>query len=184
MGTPSRAAAARHARSVLFVLPLLACGPDTDSSLPAVDAAPPALVAGQYHVEGLTTAIESGESREIAGTVIFAQEGDAWTATFDLKTIYPSADGPLDAEVIGTGEGTIAGTELRGRARTQILAGLVPGVDPGFPFLPRTYGPRILSDARATLHRDGTLEFHITSRADEGERYTPTETRLRGVRAP
>ena len=44
----------------------------------------------------------------------------------------------MDTDVIGTGDGTVDGRSLRGRAETQLVIASVPGVDTAFAFVPRT----------------------------------------------
>lgn len=170
---------------VLAAAALAACGPET----PEVATAPPgepevASIAGMYRVEGTTTVIGSEESRAISGRLILAQEGTSWTATFDLDTLYPGPHGALRAEVVGEGNGTIRGTALEGTARTQIVAGRVPGIDAHFIMVPPAFGVRIVSDSTGTANPDGSLTFHLENRGAEGEAYLPTRTEVRGVRMP
>lgn len=183
-----RASLARYARSaplgiLLLCLHLPACGGESQ-----VASAPPEAartsIAGTYRVQGLTTVIGSDASRAISGTLIVAQEGEAYTATFDLQTDYPAPGGAVRADVIGTADGTIEGTALEGTARTQIVAARVPGLDPGFTLVPPSFGVRVVSTARGTVNDDGSIEFQLENRAAEGEEYTPTRTVVRGVRAP
>lgn len=178
----SRASLARSAQASLLLLVLLlpACGGD-----PEVSAAPPAgpaSISGTYRVEGLTTVIGADLSREISGTVILVQEGDAYTATFDLETDYPGPDGALPAEVVGTAEGTIDGTSILGTASTQIVASRVPGIDPGFTLIPPSFGVRVVSTTEGTVKEDGSIELQLENRGAEGEEYVPTRTRVKGVR--
>ena len=109
---------------------LAACGSEVQTAAP-VAAAGPVQLAGTYQVRGSTRVVGAAETREIEGTVILAQEGDAYTATFNLQTLYPAEGGPVTAEVIGRGDGTIAGRSLEGSARTQILASRVQGLATG-----------------------------------------------------
>ena len=170
------------ARALLLGLVLLpACGEQ-----PSVSAAPaetvPASIAGTYQVEGITAVIGSDMRREISGTVILAQEGSTYTATFDLDTDYPGPDGALPADVIGTAEGTIEGSVLAGTAKTQIVASRIPGIDPGFLLVPPSFGIRVVSTAQGEIKPDGSIEFQLENRAAEGEEYVPTRTRVTGVR--
>jgi hypothetical protein len=43
-------------------------------------------------------------------------------------------------------------------------------------------GPRIVSDWKAHLEKDGTLIVELSNRAAKGEHYAATTTRLRGTR--
>jgi hypothetical protein len=140
----------------------LACGSEPAQVEEPVEVAP---IAGMYEVHGDTVALETGHKREIAGTVILADEGASYTATFNLTTTYPGAEEALPAEVIGKGEGSIEGRTLRGTAQTQLVMATVPGVDPGFAFVPRMVSTRIENQP-----------------AEGEESYVPTRTTLRGSR--
>ncbi len=168
---------------------LLACGPEPDvaapppgEGAPTAAAEPPASFAGTYKVSGFTVEKQSGNQREISGTVIMAQEGDQYTVTFDLSTFFPTPDGPLKSDVIGQGEGQIEGRLLRGTATTQIVMASVPGVDTQFAFIPRFVGPRLVSTTNARLGEDGLLTVEIENQPAEGETYVPTRTTVSGVR--
>ncbi len=147
--------------------------------------APVATVSGTYKVEGTTIDKKSGAKRAISGTIILAQEGDRYTATFDLDTTYPTPDGNLPADVIGKGEGQIEGNVLKGTAQTQLVMGTVKGVDTAFAFVPRMVSARIRTTSVATLLPDGTIEVEIENQPAPGEtQYKPTHTKLRGSRTP
>jgi hypothetical protein len=163
---------------------LLACERGRE---PAAPAAPPAVqaevsIAGLYKVKGMTVEKESGHSREIQGTVTLAQEGDRWTTSFELKTDYPTADGPAEADVIGTGKGKLDGRKLEGVAETQLVMAAVPGVNTAFAYIPRIVGPRLISTTTGELGKDGTLRIEIENEPAEGEVYAATHTTLRGTR--
>ena len=152
-----------------------------------VAAAPPGrsggetrVVSGKWDVEGVTVEKASGKTRQISGTIILAEQGGHYTSTFDLDTILPSPDGPMQAQVIGEGEGTVAGSTLVGSAHTQIVVSSAPNVDPGFAFVPRRVGARIVSKTRATLLDDGTISIEIESDAEAGQTYPSTRTTLKG----
>ncbi len=168
---------------------LLACGPEPDvaapppgEGAPTAAAEPPASFAGTYKVSGFTVEKQSGNQREISGTVIMAQEGDQYTATFNLTTLFPTPDGPLKSEIIGKGEGQVEGRLLRGTATTQIVMASVPGVDTQFAFIPRFVGPRLVSSTAGRLSEDGLLTVEIESQPAEGETYALTRTTVSGVR--
>ncbi len=172
------------------ILALPGCGSErgapTDATTPPVEATPPDRIppslSGMYRVEGTTTVKGTGIEREIKGTVILAQEGNRYTATFSLATTFPTEEGPIQADVIGKGEGRVEGTSLQGTAETQIVMASVPGIDSGFAFVPRYVGPRIVSTAKGHREKDGTLLIEIESNPAEGEDYLPTRTTLRGTR--
>jgi len=138
--------------------------------------------SGHYHVKGVTVQKATGAKREIAGTIILVQQGDAYTSTFELATNFPTVNGAVKAQVIGKGEGKVEGRTARGKAETQIVLSEVPGVDPGFAMLQPTAGPRIESDSVAKLGDDGALSIEIESRAAPGEEYAATRTTLKGKR--
>ena len=171
----------------LFVLALLP-SPGCDSgrpgdaapSLHAADGAP--LVSGTYRVAGTTAETEGGASRRIEGTIVLTQNGDGYTASFQLSTLFPGAEGQHQAVVIGMGQGAVKGRELTGTAHTQIVVAAVPGVDTAFAFAPRAVTTRIESRSRATIEPDGSLVIEIENAPAEGEHYRKTRTRLRGER--
>ncbi len=172
------------------ILALSGCGSEsgapTDATTPAVATAPPGRIppslSGMYRVKGTTTVIGTGMEREIKGTVILAQEGTRYTATFSLATSFPSETGPIQADIIGKGEGRVDGTSLQGTAETQLVMASVPGIDSAFAFVPRIVGPRIVSTANGERTEDGILLIEIESIPAEGEDYLPTRTTLRGTR--
>ena len=89
-----------------------ACGPEAEPGAEGEAAVPPAPISGMYEVSGGTVATQTGDKREISGKIILAQDGDAYTATYSLATLYPVGAEKLPAEVIGKGEGTIDGRKL------------------------------------------------------------------------
>lgn len=150
---------------------------------PGADEGASALpIGGMYEVTGVTVAQESGHRREIAGTLIIVEYGDRYTATFDLNTTYPGADQALPAEVIGKGEGKIDGRKLTGSAETQLVMATVPGIDPGFAYVPRMVSTRIASSSVATITPDGNVSIEIQNRPGPGAEYSPTRTTLHGSR--
>ncbi len=159
---------------------VLACDSPPDVAAPR--PAPPPSLAGIYQIEGVTVDKRTGAEREISGTIVLAQEANNYTTTFSLKTTYPSADGTADADVIGSGKGTIDGQKLLGTAETQLVMATVPGIDTQFAFVPRIVGPRIVSTSVGSISDDGTLVIEIENRPAEGETYRPTRTTLKGTR--
>ncbi len=160
---------------------VLACDSTPDVAAPP-PAIPPPTLAGTYQIEGVTVDKRTGAEREISGTIVLAQEANNYTTTFSLKTTYPSADGTADADVIGSGKGTIDGQKLLGTAETQLVMATVPGIDTQFAFVPRIVGPRIVSTSVGSISDDGTLVIEIENRPAEGETYRPTRTTLKGTR--
>ena len=161
---------------------LAGCGEPAEP--PAV-AAPvdPEPISGLYDVKGITLPLEgSGEGRRIAGTVILKQDGARYTATFKLDTTFPGVEDPLQADVIGSGEGSIEGRTLTGITRTQLVVSTVPGIDTDFAFIPRIVGARIVSTAITEIHPDGSLVIELENKPAEGEDYRPTRTKLTGQR--
>ena len=180
-------ATGRVLQRVVFVGLALALDAGCERGERDVAAAPPGraapeapVLSGKWEVEGLTVEKGSGKTRQISGTIILAEEGGRYTSTFDLDTVLPSADGPMRAQVIGEGEGTVAGETLIGTARTQLVVSSAPHVDPGFAFVPRRVGARIVSKTTATLQSDGTIAIEIESDPAGGESYAPTRTTLKG----
>jgi len=170
-------------RSMLALLMLVACG--TPEQKPAVETVEgeEVPIPGMYRVQGATVDKATGEKRDIGGTVILAVQGDSYTATFHLTTSFPApGTDPVAAEVIGSGEGTVEGRTLTGTAHTQVVVAGVPGVDPGFAFIPRQVSTRLVSDSVTTIARDGSVTIQTDSRGELGEDYAPTRTTLRGTR--
>jgi hypothetical protein len=165
---------------------LLACGSEPDVAAPSEPASveiDPTEIAGLYEVEGTTTVLATGDEREIAGKVILAMEGDRYTSTFSLTTTFPAPEGGTRiTDVIGKGEGIIEGNVIKGTAETQLMMGALPGIDPKFPYLPRTFGATIASTTVATIAGDGTITVEIQSEQAGDQDYPPTRTTLRGAR--
>lgn len=170
----------------LLALGALAMGCGPGASEPPDVAAPvdPVPISGLYDVSGTTRAINGpGDERRIAGTVVLKQTGDTYSATFKLDTTFPGAEDPVQADVIGQGEGTVEGRSLRGTARTQLVVSTVPGVDTDFAFVPRIVGARLVSTATTEIAPDGSLVIELENQPAEGEHdYLPTRTRLTGRR--
>jgi hypothetical protein len=179
-------AGVRHLVPRLALLSLLglACGPGAEDGAGGAEPAeaPAVPIAGMYEVSGVTVTAATGDERAISGSVILAEDGARYTATFNLTTTYPGAEEALPAEVIGKGEGTIDGRTLLGTAQTQLVMATVPGVDPGFAYIPRLVSTRIVSDSVTTIARDGTVHIEIENSPAEGEDYASTRTTLRGRR--
>jgi hypothetical protein len=145
-------------------------------------AAEVAPIAGMYEVTGSTVDTKTGAEREISGSVILAEEGSSYTATFHLTTIFEGEEGVLPADVIGKGSGRIEDRTLRGTAETQLVISSVPGIDPGFAFIPRTTTTRLESKSLTTIAADGSVVIEIENQGATGEVYTPSRTTLRGIR--
>ena len=169
-------------RSAWLLIPwlALACGQGSDEVAQAPEPAVP--ISGLYKVTGKTVAVVSGDSREIAGTVILNETETGYTATFSLNTTAPGADQAMPAEIIGTGEGSIEGRTLSGTSDTQLVVSTVPGIDPGFAFIPRTVSTRITSKSTAVVANDGSVTIEIESEAAPGQEYLQTRTSLHGRR--
>ena len=186
----TRAPAARIPSIVLLAL-LLACGREPEGSA-ALDApgdgaaveSVPLPISGIYDVEGVTAPLggrRGGEGeRRIAGTVILKRDGDTYSATFKLDTTFPGRDELLQADVIGTGQGTISGRTLTGSTKTQLVVATIPGVDTEFAFIPRIVGARIVSTSQTEVAPDGRVIIELQNRPAEGEDYAPSQTRLTG----
>jgi hypothetical protein len=162
---------------------LLACGPPSDVASPPGGSGA-ADIAGLWEVQGTT--FEKGNettTRDISGTVTLSQEGQRYSSTFTMKTVFATPGGAsVDTEVIGTGDGTIEGRSLQGRTETQLVMASVPGVDSAFAFVPRTVSTRIVSRVKGQLLEDGTISLEIESAPAAGEQYIPTRTVLTGRR--
>lgn len=159
--------------------------PESPSEPPPVSArAPVPDVSGVYQVIGQTVDKQSGDTREIFGTVVVDQTGAEYTTSFELKTEYPMEGGSMTADVIGEGAGRVEGDRMVGTSRTQLVMAMVPGVDTAFAFMPRKIGPRIVSRTDGTVAPDGTLEFRVENEAasEGGQGYRPTRTTLRATR--
>jgi hypothetical protein len=146
------------------------------------ESAETAPIAGMYEVTGTTIETGTGQKREISGSVILAEDGTNYTATYHLSTVFEGEEGVLPAEVIGQGAGTIDGRMLRGEAETQLVISSVPGIDPAFAFIPRTTTTRLVSKSVTSIAADGSVEITIENAGAAGEAYRPTRTTLRGAR--
>lgn len=171
----------RDALGIVLIGALAACG---SNGAPGIAASgKPASIAGTYQMDGTTTEKKSGAKRKISGTVVFSQEQDTFTASFHLRTTYPTPDGPMPAEVIGSSTGKIQGRRLEGSVQTQLVMAQVPGLDPTFAFgVPRMVGPRLVSAATGEVAKDGTLTLETENEPAPGEVYAATRTILRGKR--
>lgn len=159
----------------------LACSPEREVAAPGPvsDA-----LSGTYFVQGVTTPVGSEEGRPIEGTLILVEEADgSYSSSFHLRSTYPGPDGSVESEVVGTGQGLVQGRSLVGTAETQILTAAFPGVDAKFPFLPRQYGPRVVSTTFAEVEENGSVSIEIQTHAAEGQDYAATTTRMKGERA-
>jgi len=142
----------------------------------------PVPIEGLYKVAGTTVDTSSGRKRDISGTVVLADHGDSYAASFHLETIWEGRDGMLPADVIGHGSGTIEGRMLRGSAETQLVISTIPGIDPGFAYIPRTTTTRLVSKSVTSIADDGSVLILIENSPAAGEIYAPTRTTLQGNR--
>jgi len=149
----------------------------------AADALAPGAASGRYRVSGETIDKATGARRAISGSILVQHEGEAYTASFELRTVLPGPQAsPAQAQVLGTGSGKVEGRMLRGTASTQILSSSVPGVDAGFVGMPRQVSARIRSSSVAEIGPDGSIEIEIDNDPAEGDAYRPTHTVLKGRR--
>lgn len=154
------------------------CDSGPDPEAPKLDGD----FSGLYDVVGSSEEVGSGESRGLTGTVVLRQEGDRYTATFELDTHFPYGDAKVAATVIGQGSGRVEGRTLVGEATTQVVISTVPGVDPGFAFIPRMVTARVVSVSKTVIEDDGSVSIELENRAADGASYAPTRTRLNGTR--
>lgn len=170
--------------ALLLALALAAAGCRSDSEVAPEDEAPAevAPISGLYRVSGHTAPAKGGRKRAISGTIVLTDQGDSYTASFNLTTVYPGEGEDLPADVIGHGEGTIEGRTLRGTAQTQLVVTTVPGVDPAFAYIPRTVTTRLVSTTMTTLTPEGGVSIEIENVPAPGEEYVPTRTKLMGNR--
>ena len=167
--------------ALAFALP--GCGSEAPEGPVGVAAPPPGGFVGAWETKGTTTDIARGDTRTLEGMVVITEKDGVFSVTSELRTQFPTEGGPVMAEVIGTGRGERDGNLLGGTAETQLVLGGVPGVAPGFAFIPRNVGPRITSTWTGHFRRDGTLVVELENVAAEGEQYSPTRTTLYGTRA-
>jgi hypothetical protein len=169
---------------ISFASQLLGCGDERER---ARSARPAAVLgadpfSGSYRVKGLTTDVIHGDTRRIDGIIVLTQTEGVYSTNAELETKYPSAGGPVDAQIIGVGDGKRSGDRLEGVAQTQLVMSTVPGVDTGFAWVPRIVGPRLVSSWEARFRKDGTLVVEIRNEPAEGVEYSPTTTTLYGTR--
>ncbi len=174
--------------SVALLVALTACGNEPESSHPGAPGegtaveSDPLPISGIYDVGGVTTPLGGGEERRITGSVILKQDGATYSATFKLDTTFPGRDEPLQADVIGSGQGSISGRTLTGSTKTQLVIATIPGIDTEFAFIPRIVGARIVSSSLTEIAPDGRVVIELQNHPAEGEDYQPTRTRLTGLR--
>lgn len=163
---------------------LLACSEPASEAPDVAAAVDPLPISGLYDVEGVTRSLQGpGDERRISGTVVLRHDGDRYTATFKLDTTFPGVDEPVQADVIGSGEGSVEGRTLTGTTDTQLIVSSVPGVDTEFAFVPRIVGARVVSTAHTEIAPDGSVVIELLNQPAEGEHdYLPTRTRLTGRR--
>lgn len=166
--------------AVLSISGAWSCGEPRDDE-PASSTGP-IEVSGRYDVSGTTTDPGRDEKRRIAGTIVVVQDGDTYTATYELQTTWPSHDGSTSAHVLGFGEGTIEGDQLVGTTHTRLVIATVPGVDAGFAYVPSSVTKALVSDSVSTVAPDGSITIDLQNRGAEGEDYRPTRTRMTGRR--
>ncbi len=171
---------------MLALPPLVGCNgegePAGTAPAPEVTASSSDPFSGSYRVKGLTTDVLHGDTRRIEGIIVLKEQEGGYLTSAELETKYPSAGGPVDADVIGTGDGERSGDTLRGSTQTQLVMSTVPGVDTAFAWVPRTVGPRLESTWTARFRPDGTLVVEIQNEPAEGVEYSPTTTILYGTR--
>jgi len=143
----------------------------------------PRQVGGRYSVKGVTVDETSGGKREISGIISLNQTGASFTSHSELKTVTPGTDA-TQAEVIGTGQGTITGDTLKGSAEIQLISSDVAGLDVSFGLAPiSATSRRIRSTWDATVDAEGNIRVESVNIAAEGEaEYRPTRTTLHGKR--
>jgi hypothetical protein len=146
------------------------------------EAGAPDPWSGTYDVIGLTVDQKTGDTRRITGHIVLTRKQGHYAAAAELETEFPTHGGALRTDVIGTGEGKLEKEVLSGTAQTQLVIQTVPGVDTNFAFIPREVGPKLVSTWSARFDRDGSLIVELANRGEEGERYSPTKTTLRGKR--
>jgi hypothetical protein len=146
------------------------------------DALAPGGATGHYQVSGETVDKATGARRAISGSITVHHRGEAYSASFDLRTALPGAHvPPIEAQVVGTGTGKVTGRTLRGKADTQMLTPL-PGSDPRSVDAVRRLSARIRSRSVAEIAADGSISIEIENEPAPGDPYQPTHTLLEGER--
>jgi len=165
--------------------------PATPAGAPAAQRPAPPIpepelpkYAGLYDVKGTTTEIETGNSRSVFGKLIIAQPGNTFTSTFDMQTMVVTPDGPLSAELIGSGTGLIGeGGVLVGVAESQLVSASSPGFHPRYPFGPGRVGPRVNSTFTMKPEPTGDYMIEIETVPAPGVEWVVTRTVLKARRA-
>jgi hypothetical protein len=88
----------------------------------------------------------------------------------------------LQADVIGSEQGSVSGRTLKGSTKTQLVVATIPGIDTEFAFIPRIVGARVVSTSLTEISSDGRVVIELQNRPAAGEDYQPTRTRLTGQR--
>jgi hypothetical protein len=162
----------------------LGCGQETSESASPKSGSELEIVdiSGRYDLKGVTSAPGTDDEREIAGSMILTQEGEAYSASYEFKTLFPGENRPVVSNKIVVVQGRLDGRKIYGLASTQVVVSTVPGVDPGFAFIPRSVTTRIVSESVGLLSPDGSITVDIVNRAAPGEIYLSTRSRMSGKR--
>ena len=141
-----------------------------------------AYIGGEYDMHGTITLKESGERRPIAGTLIVDQRGSEYRATYHLRTRVQTEDGLRHADVIGRGEGSVAGAGFQGTSETQLILARAPGAYGAVPYMPRRFGPVLHNETAGSVDEHGVLTIELDYQPGEGGPQNATHTVLRGER--
>jgi hypothetical protein len=134
-------------------------------------------IAGIYEINGETTVENSPDRFVITGKLVVRQKGNACTTIVEAAMRRAAGtSGPASAALIGSGEMTLAGRKLQGKAELQSLVSEVPELDVAVPFAPRTAGPILDATAEGDVLPDGSIKLEIRSTVI-GEGFTLPEGR-------
>jgi hypothetical protein len=169
-------------------LALQGCG---QAETPGVSAPPPlvpsgvdaAEVSGTYVVRGVTVQAQTGQQREIEGTLQLSVDGNRYDVSFDLATVAPDGGEPVPVQVRGTGRGLVVGGIFTGTAE-EWMSLAIPMEESAGVALPEQAGREIVSTSQGSFDADGSFHVLLQNELRRGEGYAPSITVLAGRRRP
>jgi len=134
-------------------------------------------LAGIYEIEGETTVAGQPDRFLITGKLVLRQKGTECSTVVEAAMRRTEGNsGPVSAALIGSGNLTLNGRKLAGKAELQSLVSEVPELDVAVPYAPRTTGPVLEASAVGEVLADGSIKLEIRSTLT-GEGFTLPEGR-------
>ena len=86
----------------------------------------------------------------------------------------------MRADVVGRGEGRVAGGTLEGTAESQLFLASVGGAHGATPYMPRLMGPILRQATRGSVGEEGELRIELDYTPVEGGPREASHVLLRG----